>query len=180
MYFWLNYSDGNNHIERIPVAVKNIDHLFHTASEVIRSDKAPVFTFRRCSNRWWCILRKTSRRYRINCLHRGTAPKIADLFSNKKIFKPRKHLLSFKHRLFTMTFTFWLADSSKLFTNWVAAFSNNFDVSSSETIITSFKQYFLSNLVRTVFIVFPCDFEKARQFSSLILTLYFVAHWLSW
>ena len=51
MYFWLNYSDGNNHIERIPVAVKNIDHLFHTASEVIRSDKAPVFTFRRCSNR---------------------------------------------------------------------------------------------------------------------------------
>ena len=78
-----------------------------------------------------------------------------------------------------MTFTFWLADSSKLFTNWVAAFSNNFDVSSSETIITSFKQYFLSSLVRTVFIVFPCDFEKARQFSSLILTLYFVAHWLN-
>ena len=28
MYFWLNCSDGNNLIERIPVAVKNIDHLF--------------------------------------------------------------------------------------------------------------------------------------------------------
>ena len=26
MYFWLNYCD-KNHIERIPVAVKNIDHL---------------------------------------------------------------------------------------------------------------------------------------------------------
>ena len=24
MYFWLNYWDGNHHIERIPVAVKNI------------------------------------------------------------------------------------------------------------------------------------------------------------
>ena len=28
MYFWLSYSDGNNHIDRIPVAVKNLDHLF--------------------------------------------------------------------------------------------------------------------------------------------------------
>ena len=39
MYFWLNYSDGNNHIERIPVAVKNIYHLFRMASEIIDSDK---------------------------------------------------------------------------------------------------------------------------------------------
>ena len=36
MYFWLNYSGGNNHIERIPVAVKNIDHLFHIASEILK------------------------------------------------------------------------------------------------------------------------------------------------
>ena len=28
MYFWLNYCDENHHIERIPVAVKDIDHLF--------------------------------------------------------------------------------------------------------------------------------------------------------
>ena len=28
MYFWLNYCD-KNHIERIPIAVKNIDHLFN-------------------------------------------------------------------------------------------------------------------------------------------------------
>ena len=28
MYFWLNYSDKTNHLEKRPVAVKNISHLF--------------------------------------------------------------------------------------------------------------------------------------------------------
>ena len=28
MYVWLNYSDRNNHIDRIALAVKNKDHLF--------------------------------------------------------------------------------------------------------------------------------------------------------
>ena len=28
MYFWLNYSDEYHHVERIPIAVKNIDHFF--------------------------------------------------------------------------------------------------------------------------------------------------------
>ena len=37
MYFWLNYCDEN--IERIPVAVKNIDHLFNMASEIIKADR---------------------------------------------------------------------------------------------------------------------------------------------
>ena len=41
MYFWLNYCDGN--IERIPVAVKNIDHLFCMASEIIEPDKLYLF-----------------------------------------------------------------------------------------------------------------------------------------
>ena len=38
MYLWLNYSDGNNHIEKIPVAAKNIDQLFRMATEVIESE----------------------------------------------------------------------------------------------------------------------------------------------
>ena len=43
MYFWLNYCDEkNHHIERIPVAVKNIDHLFYMASEIIKSDTLHV------------------------------------------------------------------------------------------------------------------------------------------
>ena len=43
MYFWLNYCDGNHHIERIPIAVKNIAHLFSTASEIIKADNLHLF-----------------------------------------------------------------------------------------------------------------------------------------
>ena len=42
MYFWLNYSD-ENHIERIPVAVKNIDHPLNLASEIIEADRLHLF-----------------------------------------------------------------------------------------------------------------------------------------
>ena len=42
MYFWLNYCDKNS-IERIPVGVKSIDHLFHTASEIIKADNLHLF-----------------------------------------------------------------------------------------------------------------------------------------
>ena len=43
MYFWLNYWDENYHIERIPVAVKDIDHLFNMATEIIRADNLHLF-----------------------------------------------------------------------------------------------------------------------------------------
>ena len=39
MYFWLNCCDGNHRIERVPVTVKNIGHLFHLASEIIKADR---------------------------------------------------------------------------------------------------------------------------------------------
>ena len=42
MYFWLNYCD-KNHIERIPIAVKDIDHLFRLASEIIEADRLHLF-----------------------------------------------------------------------------------------------------------------------------------------
>ena len=45
LYFWLNYSDENNHIERIPIAVKNIDHHFCMTSEIFESDKLYPFSF---------------------------------------------------------------------------------------------------------------------------------------
>ena len=43
IYFWLNYCDESHHIERIPVAVKNIDHLFNLASEAIMADRLYLF-----------------------------------------------------------------------------------------------------------------------------------------
>ena len=42
MYFWLNYCDKNR-IERIPVAVKDIDHLFNMAGEIIEADRLHLF-----------------------------------------------------------------------------------------------------------------------------------------
>ena len=42
MYFWLNYCD-KNHIERIPIAVKNIGHLFSLASQIIEADRMHLF-----------------------------------------------------------------------------------------------------------------------------------------
>ena len=43
MYFWLNYCDENHHIERIAVAVQNINHLFRLASEIIEVDRHHLF-----------------------------------------------------------------------------------------------------------------------------------------
>ena len=48
MYFWLNYCD-ENHIERIPVAVKNIDHLFNLASQIIEADRLHLFLLSGCT-----------------------------------------------------------------------------------------------------------------------------------
>ena len=43
MYFWLNYCDENNHIERIPIAMKNPGQLFHVASQIIKADRLHLF-----------------------------------------------------------------------------------------------------------------------------------------
>lgn len=45
MYFWLNYSGKNNHIERILVIGQDISLLFRKASEFIESDKLHLFLF---------------------------------------------------------------------------------------------------------------------------------------
>ena len=42
MYFWLSYCN-ENHIEKIPVVVKNIDHLFNLASEMIWADNLHLY-----------------------------------------------------------------------------------------------------------------------------------------
>ena len=44
MYFWLNYFD-KNYIERISVAVKDIDHLFNMTSEIIEADNLHLILF---------------------------------------------------------------------------------------------------------------------------------------
>ena len=43
MSFWLNYSDKNSHVERIPVTVENIGHLFCRASEIVKAGVLHLF-----------------------------------------------------------------------------------------------------------------------------------------
>ena len=42
MYSWLNFCD-ESHVQRIPIAVKNLNHLFHLASETIGADRLHLF-----------------------------------------------------------------------------------------------------------------------------------------
>ena len=42
MNFRSNYCD-ENHVKRIPIAAKNINHLFHLASEIIEADRLHLF-----------------------------------------------------------------------------------------------------------------------------------------
>ena len=42
MYFWSNYCD-ENHVKRIPIAAKNINHLFHLVSEIVEADRLHLF-----------------------------------------------------------------------------------------------------------------------------------------
>ena len=42
MYFWLNYCDENR-AEIIPIAMKNIDHLFRMATEITEADRLYLF-----------------------------------------------------------------------------------------------------------------------------------------
>ena len=42
IYFWLNYCD-KNHIDRIPIALNNIDHHFNITSEIIETDNLHLF-----------------------------------------------------------------------------------------------------------------------------------------
>ena len=49
MYSYLNYSDKSNHLERIPVAVKNSDCLLCMTSQVLESDKLHHFLLLDCT-----------------------------------------------------------------------------------------------------------------------------------
>ena len=78
MYFWLNYCDKNR-IERIPVAVENIAHLFRLASEIIEADSLHLFLLSDGT-------RIDDNKY-LDSLENGTEL-IVDLFCIEKIFKP--------------------------------------------------------------------------------------------
>ena len=94
MYFWLNCCD-ESHIERILVAVKDIDHLFSLAGKIIKADNLHLFLLSESTSP-----RKSKKRYRINGLYGGTNPGIVGVFLTEKKPKPQKHLKSVKRIIF--------------------------------------------------------------------------------
>ena len=95
MYFWLNYCDENHHIERIPVTVKDIDHLFNLASEIIKADRPHLFLLSDSTqiddNEFLESVESDTEL--IVC----TEEQIVDLPGIENILKLQKHLSSVKH-----------------------------------------------------------------------------------
>ena len=95
MYFWLNYCDENHHIERIPVTVKDTDHLFNLASEIIKADRPHLFLLSDSTqiddNEFLESVESDTEL--IVC----TEEQIVDLPGIENILKLQKHLSSVKH-----------------------------------------------------------------------------------
>ena len=156
MYFWLNYCD-ENHIERIPIAVKNISCLFHLPCQIIKADTLHLFLFsdgtRIHEDEYLESLENATEL--IVC----TEEQIQKLL----IYFELKRYLSLKNISYPLNIDYFLWHLPTAITNkktgWLL-FQNNFDVQFCRS---SFKQYFLSSLVQSVFIVFPYDFEQAKH-----------------
>ena len=123
-YFWLNYCD-ENHIERTPIAFKNINHLFYQTSEIIEADRLHLFLLSDGT-------RNGEDEY-LSSLEDGT--KLTDYTEEQikklSIFFELKRHLSLKN-------IFYLLDIRHL---WVAVFfKNNFGVIEAVISITSLVQ----------------------------------------
>ena len=98
MHFWFNYCDENHHIERIPVAVKDIDHLFNLAGKIIKVDNLHLFLLSDGT-------RIDDSEY-LTSLENGTElivctdeqiQKLLICFELKRYLSFKKHLLSVRH-----------------------------------------------------------------------------------
>ena len=97
MYFWLDYGN-ENHVKRIPVAVKNIDHLFRMASEIIEADRLHLFLLsdgtRIDDNEYLSSLENGAEL--IVCTEKQIQ-KLLIYFALKRYLGFKKHLSSVKH-----------------------------------------------------------------------------------
>ena len=88
-YFWLNYCNENDHIERIPVAVKNIYHLFNLASETIKADNLHLLLFSDGT--------RTDDNEYLSSLENGTEFHTEEQIQKLRIFFELKRYLSYKN-----------------------------------------------------------------------------------
>ena len=104
----------------------------------------------------------------MNCPYGGTNPKIIYLFWIEKILKPQRHLLSVRHWLFFMMLGCFLGGCFFKITSMC---------SFVEAVLSS---TFYQVLFKVFLWSFHMTLNEQNIFSSLILTLYFVAHWRNW
>ena len=141
MYFWFNFCD-ENHIERIPVAVKNIDHLFNQASEIIETDRLHLFLVSngtRIDDNEYLERLENGREF-IIC----TEEQIQKLLI---YFELKRHLSlkNISHPL-NIDYFIWRLAASKIALMFI------------EEVLSS-----TSSLVQSGFIVFSYDFEQAKH-----------------
>ena len=113
-YFWLNYCDENHHIERIPVAVKDIDHLFNMASEIIEADKLHLFLLSDGT--------RIDQNEYLSSLEHGTELIVCTEEQIQKllIYFELKRYLTLKNISYSLNIDYFI---SRLAAFWVAAFS---------------------------------------------------------
>ena len=113
MYFWLNYCD-KNHIERIPIRVKDIDHLFNMASEITEADNLHLFLL---SDSNWIDDKKY-----LESLENGTELIVSKEEQIQKLltYFELKRYLSFKSILYPLDINYFLW-YSKLFLMFIEA-----------------------------------------------------------
>ena len=142
MYFWLNYCD-ENHIERIPIAVENIDYLFNLASEIIETDGLHFFSL---SDGTWI----DDNEY-IESLENGTELVICteEQIQKLSIYFELKRYLSLKKISYPLNIDYFI---------WRLATFSKITLMFIEAVLSS-----TSNLVQSVFIVFSYDFEQAKH-----------------
>ena len=141
MYFWFNFCD-ENHIERIPVAVKNIDQLFNQASEIIETDRLHLFLVSngtRIDDNEYLERLENGREF-IIC----TEEQIQKLL----IYFELKRHLSLKNIFHPLNIDYfiWRLAASKIALMFI------------EEVLSS-----TSSLVQSGFIVFSYDFEQAKH-----------------
>ena len=113
MYFWLNYCD-KNHIERIPIRVKDIDHLFNMTSEKTEADNLHLFLL---SDSNWIDDKKY-----LESLENGTELIVCKEEQIQKLltYFELKRYLSFKSILYPLDINYFLW-YSKLFLMFIEA-----------------------------------------------------------
>ena len=142
MCFWLNYWD-KNHIERIPVVVKNIAHLFSLSSEIIETDRFHLFLLSDST--------QIDNNEYLESLENGTELIICteEQIQKLSIYFELKRYLSLKNLSYPLNIDYFI---------WRLAAFSKITLMFIEAVLSS-----TSSHAQSVFIVFSYDFGRVKD-----------------